>query len=85
MKKKNLSFLLLFLVLSYAYSQPQHSEKLTPYVTALNEKGKEPIHFILDKLDNYDLILFDDALHTAVEPFEFYQDLIKSVVFKKRD
>lgn len=84
MKKKNLSFLLLLLVLSYACSQTQHSEKLATYVNAVNEKGKKPIHFILDKLDKYDLILFDDALHTAVEPFEFYQDLIRSVDFPKR-
>jgi hypothetical protein len=71
-------------MLGYSNSQSQQSEKLKPYVNTLKEKGDEPIHFILDKLDNYDLILFDDALHTAVEPFEFYQDLIRNVKFQKK-
>lgn len=84
MKKEKIFFLLLFFWLSYSNSQAQQSEKLEPYVNALKEKGDEPIHFILDKLDNYDLIIFDDALHTAVEPFEFYQDLIKNADFPKK-
>ena len=84
MKKGKMFFLLLFFLLSYSNSQAQQSEKLEPYVNTLKEKGDKPIHFILDKLDNYDLILFDDALHTAVEPFEFYQNLIKNVDFQKR-
>jgi len=84
MKKEKIFFLLLFFMLNYANSQAQQSEKLKPYVNTLKEKGDEPIHFILDKLDHYDLILFDDALHTAVEPFEFYQDLIKNVDFQKK-
>ena len=84
MKKEKIFFLLLFFMLSYANSQAQQSEKLKPYVNTLKVKGDEPIHFILDKLDHYDLILFDDALHTAVEPFEFYQDLIKNADFQKK-
>jgi hypothetical protein len=82
MKKKNLFFFLLLLIVSNAYSQ--NSGKLTFYLNALNEKGKEPIYFILEKLNKYDLILFDDALHTSVEPFEFYQDLIKNSDFQKK-
>ncbi|MGD9899245.1 MAG: hypothetical protein AB7T22_08985 [Calditrichaceae bacterium] len=84
MKKEKIFFLLLFFLLSCFNSQAQQSEKLEPYINTLKEKGDEPIHFILDKLDNYGLILFDDALHTAVEPFEFYQNLIKNVGFQKK-
>lgn len=82
MKKKNLFFFLLLFIASNAYSQ--NMGKLTPYLNALNEKGKEPIYFILEKLDRYDLILFDDALHTSVEPFEFYRDLIRNADFQKK-
>lgn len=84
MKKKILSFLLIFLVLSYTNSHAQQNERLKPYINTLKEKGDEPIHFVLDKLNNYDLIIFDDALHTAVEPFEFYQDLVRNVDFQKK-
>jgi hypothetical protein len=84
LKKEILSLILLFILLVYSYSQAQHSNKLEPYVKTLKEKGNKPVHFVLDKLENYNLILFDDALHTAVEPFEFYQELIKNIDFQKK-
>ena len=84
MEKKQLFFFLLLFIFSNSYAQTQLIDKLTPYLNALKEKGKEPNSFILEKLDMYNLIIFDDALHTAVEPFEFYQDLIKNEDFQKR-
>ncbi len=84
MKKEKIFFLLLLFMLSYMNAQTQQKEKLKPYVNTLKEKGDVPMHFVLDKLDHYDLILFDDALHTAVEPFEFYQDLISNADFPKK-
>ena len=83
MKTGKLFFLLLFILLGYGYSQAQQSNKLEPYVKALKEKGDEPTHFVLDKLKQYDLLIFDDALHTAVEPFEFYHELVKNSEFQK--
>ncbi len=66
---------LLLLILSlgpliYASSDPDL------YVKALKEKDQEPVQFVLAKLDTFDLLIFDDALHNAAEPFKFYQDLI---------
>ena len=84
MKKEKIFFLLLLFMWSYISSQAQLSEKLNSYVNTLKEKGDEPIHFILEKFGNYDLILFDDALHTAVEPFEFYQNLVSNADFLQR-
>ncbi len=83
MKRKQL-FYLLFLLSICIYSQTNENSKLAPYLNALTEKGNEPVEFILDKLDTYDLLLFDDALHTAVEPFEFYQQLISNTNFQKK-
>ncbi len=77
-------FLLLITLMSYSFSGAQNNVKLQPYVNTLVEKGKEPISFVLDKLDHYKLILFDDALHTAFEPFNFYQELIKNPEFNKK-
>ena len=74
----------LIIMLNCTNSQAQQNKGLKPYVNAIKENGDEPMHFILDKLDHYDLILFDDALHTAVEPFEFYQKLIKDKCFQKK-
>ncbi|MFQ5651327.1 MAG: hypothetical protein ACE5IY_15430 [bacterium] len=84
MKTLQLSFLLLLIVASGSFSQDQNSVKLQQYIKTLEDKGEEPISFVLNKLKDYDLILFDDALHTAVEPFEFYQKLIKEKRFQER-
>jgi hypothetical protein len=56
-------------------------ERLQKYIHILNESGRDPIQFIVDSLRDYDLIIFGDALHTAVEPFEYYQKLIETPAF----
>lgn len=84
MKKEKLFFLFLVFALGHVYSQAQQAGDLAPYVNTLKEKGEEPVHFVLNKLDQYDLILFDDALHTAVEPFEFYQELVGQANFHQK-
>ncbi len=48
------------------------------HLKVLKEEGVAPIAFVKQKLKNHDLILFDDALHNAVEPFDFYRELIKN-------
>jgi hypothetical protein len=45
---------------------------LDRYLQVLRQQGQEPIPFVIGKLDTFDLLIFDDALHIAVEPFEFY-------------
>jgi hypothetical protein len=50
----------------------------------MRECGKEPMAFVLDRLRDHDLLLFDDAMHTAVEPFEFYQKLIREPAFHRQ-
>src|SRR5262249_50137113 len=57
---------------------------LQPYLQILRQHGQEPIPFVIDKLDAFALLIFDDALHTAVEPFEFYQRLVKEAAFQRR-
>lgn len=84
MSKRFLLFLSTIFLLNSYYCKTFQNEKLEPYIKTLKEKGKEPVEFVIDKLNAYDLILFDDALHTAVEPFEFYTDLIKNSKFREK-
>lgn len=84
MKKEILLFLLFIFVSICTSLEAQPSETLKPYVKTLQEKGDDPVNFIIDKFDANNLILFDDALHTAVEPCEFYQRLIKNENFQKK-
>lgn len=58
--------------------------RLEPYLDALRTRGKDPVPFVLAQLDDADLLLFDDALHPAVEPFELYEALIRNAEFQRR-
>lgn len=46
------------------------------YTDDIRRHGREPVAFVSDALNRYDLIAFDDALHSAYEPFVFYNQLI---------
>ena len=76
------SFIFVILIATILFCQSlDNNKRLQSYGKVLSEQGKEPLDFIIDKIQNHDLIIFDDALHTAVEPFEFYQELIKTPSF----
>jgi len=51
-------------------------ETLQPYVDALADHGREPVAYVRELLADHDLLLFDDALHNAVEPFDLYRRLL---------
>ncbi|MCB0279508.1 MAG: hypothetical protein KDD94_08405, partial [Calditrichaeota bacterium] len=48
------------------------------YIKTLNKMAKEPLQFVSEKLIEYDLLIFDDALHSAAEPWDFYNQLIET-------
>lgn len=52
--------------------------RLAPYVAALELRGQDPVRFVLEQLQTHDLVIFDDALHSAVEPFDFYRQLVRT-------
>lgn len=58
-------------------------DRLRPFVNVLSQHGVEPIRYVVTALGKHDLVIFDDALHTAVEPFDFYRQLIKDVACQK--
>jgi hypothetical protein len=58
-------------------------ERLESYLRVIREHGQEPARFVIEKLKSYDLLVFDDGLHTAVEPFEFLQRLLRDDEFRK--
>ncbi len=50
---------------------------------SLRESGVDPVEFTLAALEEVDLVLFDDGLHPAVEPFDFYQRLVRDPRFAR--
>lgn len=44
---------------------------------ALREQGREPVAFVAEALGKHDLLIFDDALHNAQEPWDFYAQLLR--------
>jgi len=53
------------------------------YSKAIKEDGQDPLTFVNEKLDSHGLIIFDDGLHSAAEPFDFYRELVKSEKFQE--
>ena len=57
---------------------PANDDPLQRHVDAINSHGKEPVAFIEGLLKEHDLIVFDDAMHNAHEPWVFFGDLVKN-------
>jgi hypothetical protein len=53
------------------------------HVSAIATQGSEPLGFVLDALSKHDLVIFDDGLHNAVEPFDFYRRLVDEPAFQR--
>jgi hypothetical protein len=51
---------------------------------ALRTGGRPPAALVQQLLDRHDLVIFDDALHDAHEPWVFYQALVRSPEFHRR-
>lgn len=66
----NLKSIILVIILITTFRVQAQTEQ--DYYNTIRKVGKEPSAFIAEKIKAHDLILFDDALHSAVEPFEFY-------------
>lgn len=64
-----------------AYSQ---INSLNEYVNAIQKHGQGPVEFVRNALTQHDLIVFDDALHSAYEPFVFYQRLLTDTVINQK-
>ena len=76
--------LLLHLDIPQIQAQDPIDQRLQPYIDILDTYGEEPENFVIGKLTDHDLLIFDDAWHPAVEPFEFYQKLIKNPSFSNK-
>ena len=73
-----LFYLHLFLLSSLTVAQTNDT------LACIKENGQPPVDFIKSVLDNQDLIIFDDALHAAQEPFDFYRQLLSETDIQKR-
>ncbi len=53
------------------------AQTVDDYAGVLKMQGQNPVELVHQQLKNHDLIIFDDALHFAKEPFDFYGDYIR--------
>jgi hypothetical protein len=65
-------------------ARPAAAQEISPHLADLRSHGGEPLAFVLNQLERHDLVVFDDALHTLVEPFAFYQRLVREPAFRER-
>lgn len=52
------------------------------FLNLFEDEGAPPEDFIIEKLKDKDIILFDDALHNLAEPWDFYIDLLENEEFR---
>jgi len=71
-------YLILLVSLVTIVTVNSQSSSVIDYSKDIKNYGQEPIEFVVASLKKYDLIVFDDALHSAYEPFVFYNQLINS-------
>lgn len=53
-------------------------------LSALETQGQDPVEFANQALEQHDLLIFDDGLHLAAEPWDFYRELVNSADFDAR-
>lgn len=69
-------------ILLLALSRPLTAQ--ATHLADLKAHGEDPVDYVLEQLDAHDLVVFDDGLHTLVEPWEFYRRLIRDPRFRAR-
>ncbi len=72
---KKTVFLLYLIAPSLCFSQ--ENDRFKDYLQVVEKTGQEPVKFVASLLNDFDLLIFDDALHIAKEPFDFYQRIIR--------
>ncbi|HEX5654816.1 MAG TPA: hypothetical protein VFX58_17190 [Chitinophagaceae bacterium] len=79
MKTAVIIFCMGFLLTSnYTIVNAQQRCKLESYTEVIRQQGRDPLDFCRQLLEKYDLLVFDDALHNAEEPFRFYTQLLRN-------
>lgn len=84
MKSKIIKTIFFLLLIIPIKSFSQENNLISDYLEVLSETGQKPVDFVNSTLNDYDLLVFDDALHLAKEPFDFYQTLIRDSLFKSK-
>ncbi len=75
--------LTLFIIVSLKFHS-QENKSTSDYLDVISKTGQNPVKFVNHLLNDFDLLTFDDALHLAKEPFDFYQKLIMNNQFQKK-
>ena len=55
----------------------EHATRTEELQAFLEDEAQPALDYVFDLLAERDLLLFDDALHDAIEPWSFYRELIR--------
>lgn len=78
------AYLFLIIVMVTLVVKAQHQNDVDKLANDLKSKGEDPLNFVHQIFKNHDLIVFDDALHSAYEPFIFYNQLLNDKALEGR-
>ena len=75
--------LFLFLYLLTGAAGPSESA-VSLYVQSMEERGTAPLEHLFEIFKTRDLILFDDAMHHAQDPWDFYAEMVADDRFQQQ-
>ncbi|HEX8106265.1 MAG TPA: hypothetical protein VF516_01000 [Kofleriaceae bacterium] len=72
------------LLLPASITAKPEPDRTAALAAALRVNGRPPAALVAQLLDAHDLLIFDDAVHDAHEPWVFYQALVRAPDFHRR-
>lgn len=75
------SFVFLYLIALNSFGQ---QDDLKKFEKAIHKFGTKPMDYVTNRLEKSDLLVFDDGFHSALEPFIFYEDMVKNKVISEK-
>ncbi|MEE2692906.1 MAG: hypothetical protein VX640_15335 [Pseudomonadota bacterium] len=67
-----------------AASAAPDASRVGTLAAEVEAKGRDPVDFVLAALESHELVVFDEGLHNAVEPWEFFSRLVADPRFPEK-
>lgn len=82
--QRRLHLIILLALLAGRFTTDAQSSIAENYFRDIKRFGEDPLVFVNKCLRSHQLLVFDDALHPAYEPFAFYNQLINDPSFSRK-
>lgn len=74
----------LFAFVAWGAQAAPDSTRVATLTAELKAKGQDPVAFVVDALQRAEVVIFDEGLHSAKEPWDFFNRLVADKRFSAR-